>query len=164
MAVGAVSVVLVQREEGLDRADRCGGGRRGDAGHAGCGSSPACSFGGGSSSRFAQCCLAVVVALPCNWLAIELEKARREREIAADVTNFGGKVDWGEPSGPRWFRSLLGHDFFDNIKNVSFFGSQNADFGLERLNGLISLVELNLALSGLTDSGSISRDCPNSKS
>ena len=74
MAVGAVSVVLVQREKGLDRADRRGGGRRGDAGHA-------ALVRGGLIFRWrfqfsirSLLVLTVAVAVPCSWLAVEVKE------------------------------------------------------------------------------------------
>ena len=62
--------------------------------------------------------LVVVVAVPCSWLAVQREQARRERNSAESIEETGAIVEWSDPSAPRWLRLLLGADFFGYVRCV----------------------------------------------
>src|SRR5271157_2618165 len=79
--------------------------------------------------------VAVVVALPCSWLAVEMKKAREQKEAVAAILSGGGHVsyDWqvdtnlgflpnAQPKCPSWLRGLLGDDFFGEVAYVHFIG------------------------------------------
>ena len=133
LAVGAVSVVLVQREEGLDSADRGGGGRRGDAGHAAVVRRGLVFRWRFQFSIRSLLVLTVAVAIPCSWLAVEMEKARREREAAIAIKTLGGEVVWSEPAGPPWLRSLLGDGCFEHVRFVCLIGGEVTDAWLTHI-------------------------------
>ena len=59
--------------------------------------------------------LVVVVAVPCSWMAVKRQQAKREQEAAAAIETMGGHVLWSGPSGPAWLRNLLGDDFYKRL-------------------------------------------------
>jgi hypothetical protein len=110
--------------------------------------------------------LALVVALPCSWLAVKLQQARRQRETVTEIEKWGGtvKYDWeidgngvvdpsAEPPGPIWLRSVLGKDFFQSVDIVLASNSRVTDAALERLSGLNQLRRLYLCYTKVTDAG-----------
>ena len=107
--------------------------------------------------------LTVAVAIPCNWLGVEIKGARKQREILAKL---GGEVtyDWQinamsrqlpniRPPEPAWLRSLLGDDFFGQVVDVNLEDSQVRDAGLEYLKGLDHLEGVWLNYAQSTDAG-----------
>jgi hypothetical protein len=67
----------------------------------------------------------VVVAVPCSWLAAEMNRAKVQQAAVEGIRNLGGGVtyDWeadanrnplpnAQPPGPRYVRDLLGYDLF----------------------------------------------------
>jgi hypothetical protein len=99
-------------------------------------------------------------AIPCSWLAVKMQQARREREAAAQIEKLGGEVVWSEPSGPAWLRSLLGGDLFQAVevvgfpsKHVPLGGTENVDAALVHLEGLNQLRELSLSGTRITNDG-----------
>ncbi len=104
--------------------------------------------------------LAVAVALPCSWLAVEMKTAREQEEVVEAIEKLRGTVmyDWqstadfaarshARPQANSWLRSLLGDHSFSTIVHVSFYNSQVTDtdlgYCLGRLPNLrsLSLVE-----------------------
>lgn len=85
--------------------------------------------------------LVVVVALPCNWLAVEMKKARRQKEVDG-IRKSEGQVSYDsgpilpkglvEPNGPVWLRKLFGDDFFND--SIQAFVFSNTE--MESLRGL----------------------------
>jgi len=75
--------------------------------------------------------LVVAVAVPCSWLATEVQRARKQREAVATVVAMGGAVkydmdptksDWiatPTPNCPTWLQKLLGDDFFAKAIDVT---------------------------------------------
>ncbi len=68
--------------------------------------------------------LVLVVAVPCSWLAAEMNRAKVQQAAVEGIRNAGGGVtyDWeadanrnplpnAQPPGPRYVRDLLGYDF-----------------------------------------------------
>ena len=110
--------------------------------------------------------LAVVVAIPCSWMAVEGEEARKQREAVAAITKLTGDVIYdyqidpsGDPFGPlgkppavpAWLRSLLGDDFFSAVVGVDLEGRQIRDADSTILKGLPDLEFLKLEESNVTD-------------
>jgi len=102
--------------------------------------------------------LLVTVAIPCSWLAVEMKRAREQREVVEEIAKLGGKVGYdyehdsppiaAEPIGP-WLRKLFGDDFFINAAKAEL----DDDAQMERLKGLPKLQQLRLAGPQITDAG-----------
>jgi hypothetical protein len=107
----------------------------------------------------------LVLSLPLSWLAVRMQKARRQRGVVEAVERLGGYVRYesefaavqttGTTSRPRpsWLRSLLGDDFCENVVHVNFYGTKVKDAGLEHLETLKNLDELDLRNTNVTPKG-----------
>lgn len=73
----------------------------------------------------------LVLSLPLSWLAVRMDRARRQREAVEAIRALGGQVvydwqstPWGGPAKwpryPAWLRNLLGEDFFQRVVTVIF--------------------------------------------
>ena len=173
MAVGKVWLAWVDKGYAVDRRGKR---RRGDVLDAGLvrrclGISAAVSV-----SLRSLLVLAVVVALPCSWLAVEMKKATKQQEavealirlncgfeydyeVQFDPASFGlqieeewypGKPD-AMPSGPAWLRKCLG--IFNSLYEVNCNRTPVADADLAHFEGLTSVVELRMTDTGTTDLG-----------
>jgi hypothetical protein len=62
----------------------------------------------------------------CSWLAVKMQQARREHEVAAAVqkTVAAGSsvVRWGPSPAPQWLRRLLGNEVFEHVDEVMLIG------------------------------------------
>ncbi len=110
--------------------------------------------------------LVVVVAVPCSWLAPELERARKQRGAAEAIEKAGGTVSYdyqldssgfqngsAAPPEPAWLRELLGDDLFVNVVRGDIRASEVNDGRLQHLNALPQLQVLWLFGTGVTDAG-----------
>ncbi len=113
--------------------------------------------------------LTVVIAVLCSWLAVEMKKAREQREVADEITKLGrlgGAVqyDWQVGAGhtfkafhhgeiPEWLLRLLGVDFFSTVVAVDSTDTPLTDVELKHLAGLTELVGLWLDYTQITDAG-----------
>ena len=110
--------------------------------------------------------LAVVVALPCSWLAAEMKEAKRQKEAVDKIEKLGGSVeyDWqgdvihlprpnAQPPGPAWVRNVVGDDFLTVVVSVDLDDTQTTDAALEVIEGLPQVLELGLSKTKVTDSG-----------
>ncbi len=120
--------------------------------------------------------LVVVVALPCGWLAVEIQKAREQREAVAAIRKLKSTdcyyevkfvadplllwmtlrdvpVEPGYRHPPNWPWNLLRGDFFEDVNCVSFIGSNVTDIELKRLTGLPRLQVLLFGENRITDAG-----------
>jgi Leucine-rich repeat (LRR) protein len=118
--------------------------------------------------------LTLAVALPCSWLAVRIQKAKRQQEVAAAIESLGGQVhyDWQldanrnylpqpQPPGPAWLRNLLPNAFFDSVVCASIGASpygeampeQVSDATIEYVKGLIELQRLDLNSTSISDVG-----------
>jgi Leucine-rich repeat (LRR) protein len=103
--------------------------------------------------------LVVAVAIPCSWLAVEMQAAEKQRQAADKIRNMEGQVSYDcgpilprsvvVPDGPVWLRRLLGNDFFNDSVNALLFG----DTEMEWLEGLPNLQLLSLGGNTMTDAG-----------
>jgi hypothetical protein len=109
--------------------------------------------------------LVVAVAAPFSWLAVEIQRTQREREVVVGIEQLGGQAtyDWQvygwngayarDPApGPAWLRSILGDYFFGTVRRVSL-NAHCDDAELERLAGLRKLQEVDIVDSKVTDAG-----------
>jgi hypothetical protein len=111
--------------------------------------------------------LVVVVAVPCDWLEVEVEWAREQREAREAIVRLGGRGGYdvyihqsgnSVPPGPPWLRNLLGEDFFVTVAEVTFTNSSSVtdditDTGLKYIEGLTQLYSLSLIGTRITDAG-----------
>ena len=107
--------------------------------------------------------LTVIVALPCSWLAVELKRAKGQRDAVTATQMAGGRLRYEynfvtgggitagvpEPPGPAWLRDLLGTDFFTDC----IYAEVSNDSQMEKLKGLTQLRWLHLWGTRITDSG-----------
>ena len=106
--------------------------------------------------QFSLRTLLVVVtlcAIPCSWLAVKMQKAKREQEAAAAFKTLGGGVAWSAPSGPVWFRTLIGDDIFIHVELLDLGDTTVTDAELEYLMELSQLQTLTLWKTKVTDAG-----------
>ncbi len=104
----------------------------------------------------------LLFALTVGWLGSKIAQKGRERQAVEAIARAGGQV-WfdqqrpnnpngpSEPSGPRWLRSLLGDNFFSEIKEVEL--SSGDDATLAQLDALRDVENFGLAGSKITDAG-----------
>jgi hypothetical protein len=110
--------------------------------------------------------LPLVVALVCGWLATEIKRAKRQRELVAEIEGAGGlaRCDYefdgsgrwianAEPPWPRWLRRALGDGFFASVTHVAFQRVRIGDAGLEHVNEFPELERLFLEGAEITDAG-----------
>ncbi|MCC6124962.1 MAG: hypothetical protein IT426_08370 [Pirellulales bacterium] len=106
--------------------------------------------------------LTISVAIPFSWLAVEIKWAREQKELVEAITKDGGgggvKYDdeFDKPAYPQvlgWMREQLGDDFFRNVAVLCLGDTQITDGGLELLNGLTQLHDLDLSQTKITDAG-----------
>jgi Leucine-rich repeat (LRR) protein len=114
-------------------------------------------------SLLSLCVLVVAVAVPCSWMAVEMGKAREQREAVEAITKLGGNM-WhehapgdqflplAEQPAPAWLHELLGDDFFTTVIVLSGL-DEGADAGLAHLAGLPQLKVLYLPSTQVTDAG-----------
>ena len=83
--------------------------------------------------------LTFAIAVACSWLAVEMQQARKQRELLEWFhQRWGGRV-WliyclveDVPAGPAptsqpgWLEELLGQDFFADVIYASFSGGQDS--------------------------------------
>ena len=97
--------------------------------------------------------LTVAVAVPCSWLAVEMGKAREQREAVAalgEAVAYDYEVDQAgdwllntEPPPPLWLWNILGTDFFGDVVAVFIQDSNAADTKVENLECLPHLRSLD---------------------
>jgi hypothetical protein len=105
-------------------------------------------------------------AIPCSWIAVKLQQARRQREGVAAIEKLGGTVlyDWqteldakgqynNQRPGPKWLRTVLGDDFFQSVYAVDLTDTRVRDKDLGKLKGWSKLEELQIDGTRVTDAG-----------
>ena len=106
-------------------------------------------------------------AIPCSWLAVKLQQAKRQREAVAEIVKANGAVyyDWecdkdGHRSiafpwrpTPTWWQNLLGDDLFQSVTRVNLPSGQVTDADLEHLKYLSQLEVLLIDNTQVTDAG-----------
>jgi hypothetical protein len=112
-----------------------------------------------------------LVAILFSWLAIQVERGRRQQRAAAAITKLGGRVGYefqmtgNFPFGgwidsratstvPAFARSLLGNDTFDNVVYVDLYPAKGfANDDLAHLADLPHVRQLFIAGDGVTAEG-----------
>ena len=112
--------------------------------------------------------LVVAVAVPCSWLAVELQRAERQRKAVEAIEGLGDCVAYGytfhpisgrwpllreELPGPLWLRRLLGDDFFADVVGMSVHESEVNYAVLEHLRALPRLQEVCLCSCQVSEGG-----------
>ena len=173
-----VRVVPLQPAQGLHRADCRSGCRRGNPAHA-----VLVPRRSALSARFqfsirSLLVLAVVVAVPCSWLATEMEQAKKQRDAEVEIEKLRGAVSYDRqidpfnnwwsipctaPPGQAWLRKLLGDHLFVNVTHVYLGGTVAGDAGLQHLEGLTHSTSLCYGTPRSAAPGcNTSKDWPNS--
>jgi len=108
--------------------------------------------------------LTVAVAIPCSWLAVEMKRAREQKQAVASLRKLGfnvgydlrivrrGNIIVAQKDKPAWLLRLLGDDFVYDIEHV-FFKRHAKDAHLEQLAVFRRLKSVSLDNSHVTDSG-----------
>ena len=106
--------------------------------------------------------LVVVVALPCSWMAVEMQAAQRQQVAKTAFQRFPGYVEYGyQRSGkqsaslaPAWLCRLLGCDFFASVEFVCLACDKRfTDADMEHVKSLPRLKMLRLNGANVTDIG-----------
>jgi hypothetical protein len=92
--------------------------------------------------------LVPLVAIPCSWMAVEIERSRKQMEAVRIVEELHGWVVYDKEniSAPRWIRVLLGNSFFQEVRTVNLNNANCTPGTLERIRAL-SRIETLLAQS-----------------
>lgn len=107
----------------------------------------------------------VLASIGMSWLAVMVERARRQGEALTVIKRLGGHVTYdfqydasgmylpqAKPPGPVWLRSILGDDLFEKAICVDLSSPQVADANLQVLEQLPHVEVLSLG-PNVTDSG-----------
>jgi hypothetical protein len=124
--------------------------------------------------------LMIAVAVPFSWVAVRIEKAKREKEITRNLQNKRNctLVFYEELGPPAWLENILGDCFFKELHSVctvayefsdedlkqccqlddwvdfcSFVRCSITDAGLENIAKLTRLKHLDLTDTPITDAG-----------
>ena len=101
----------------------------------------------------------LVLSLPLSWLAMRMERARRQRRAVEAISSLRGQAscDWQNypryGAEPTWLRRILGDDFFDPVTWAVLNRDTITDADLEHLKGLPSLEILSLPDTRVSDAG-----------
>jgi Leucine-rich repeat (LRR) protein len=95
----------------------------------------------------------VVVAIPCSWLATEMEEAKEQWKAADAIEDLDGTVKWDEPAASRWLRNLLGDYYFSSVVKVDFFSAPADDAAMAHVEKLSRLEDLDVRGTRVTDAG-----------
>lgn len=116
-------------------------------------------------AQFSLGTMFVVMTGLCVWLAVQVNRANRQREAVAYVVSLGGKVGYdyqyrtGEyspaalPPVPAWLMNLCGVDWFASVALVQVPSKAANDDVLNHLTAFQSLRSLDIRGRGVTDSG-----------
>jgi Leucine-rich repeat (LRR) protein len=87
-----------------------------------------------------------VWSLACSWLAVQLQRAKRQQIIVETIQKTGGTVVY-DHQRPAWFERLLGRDFLTNVVRAEIASDSVAEYAKE----LPQLTSLTLTGSKVTD-------------
>jgi hypothetical protein len=105
--------------------------------------------------------LIVTAAIPCSWLAREMQRARTQREAIATIVAAGGAVEYDSsphshsstrtPNHPEWLERLLGVDFLADVTSLRFRDGKDVVSLDANLRMLRQLHWLDLTRSKVSD-------------
>ncbi len=106
----------------------------------------------------------LLLGLPLSWVAVRMERARRQREAVEAIAKLGGGVRYDyhdgvchpaeHPPVPSWLLKLRGDDFFSCVVGVGFFPADRVgDDDLAVLGTLPRLNFVELVHVPITDNG-----------
>ncbi len=95
--------------------------------------------------------LTTLVAIGCSWLAVEMEKARKQRKAIEAIWKAGGVTHYEVT----WLGRLLGSDSLARVTFVGLAGESTTDADLVHLQGFRQLRGLQLQKSNITDAGMV---------
>lgn len=99
----------------------------------------------------------LLVGIGMSWLAVRMERARKQREAVGAIRQAGGYVCYdyqiqrADAPQPLWPLSLAGEDFFSKVVLVNFADRRITDSDLERLKGLRHVTSLFLNRTNIAD-------------
>lgn len=115
-------------------------------------------------AQFSLGTLLLLVTALCVALAVQVNRARAQREVADLIAKLGGKVvyDYQEAPGreprwdakvpgPEWLKSRIGDDYFRRITAVYGGKEPFSDETLKQLSRLHAVRHLNLMYSAISD-------------
>jgi hypothetical protein len=103
--------------------------------------------------------LTVAVAIPCGWLAAEMNNARNQEQAVRALQRFPGLVRYDDEqeqqaATPLWLRQLLGNDFFEDVDDVWLgAGEKFTDAEMVHVGFLPKLRQLHLCGANITYMG-----------
>jgi hypothetical protein len=109
--------------------------------------------------------LTIAVAIPCSWLAVEMEQANGQKELVENLKKHGaavgydyqvdssGPISGGTQPGPARLRKMLGDDFFRNLTYIGCCDFPLTETDLKHLRGMKELITLGFQNAGITDEG-----------
>jgi len=93
--------------------------------------------------------LVLVLSVPLGWFAIEMRRARRQKEAVEAILMAGGEVI--HDSG--WLGRWPADEFYSDVIAVNLIGAEVTDAELQQLKVLTSLRGLFLSDTQVTDAG-----------
>jgi hypothetical protein len=105
--------------------------------------------------------LTIAVALPCSWLAVEMNSAKQQRKMIEEIQESGGSLVYlngfdhsVSPTALKWLSVKIGQAFFLDVAWFVFRDHQAVtDATLDRLKVFPHLKTLYLNDSRVTDDG-----------
>ncbi len=115
--------------------------------------------------RFSLRTFLVIVALCAAWLALKVNHARIQREVAEKITALGGEVRFLRQLNPRvypneeirmepaWLRKLVGDEYFITVALASIQGQEVTDDDVKELARVNTFRKLSFCDSLVSDEG-----------
>ncbi len=103
--------------------------------------------------------MALAVAVPFSWLAMQLKEAREQQMALREIDALGESLyefdfDDVQPPWPSWLRELVGTDFMADVRYVELASEDTVDDALlQRLKCFSKLQSLVLNCVQVTDAG-----------
>jgi hypothetical protein len=107
--------------------------------------------------------LTLLASIGMSWVAVRMQRARRQREAVEAIQSLGGGVFYdyqkgssicrpqGQPRAPAWLRNLLGDHFFVNVVGVGLCGNRVTNKELSRLKPFPNLEFVILTCTRIDD-------------
>lgn len=93
--------------------------------------------------------LVLLASLPMSWLAVRLDRARRQRAAVEAMQASGGTVSYATYYGPGAWSEVFGHDFSQDVDRIMVW----TDDHLRLAKDLHGLLSVELFQDEITDDG-----------